>query len=66
MNIDSEEEARRKCIHEAKAFFYRWEEESDLESQAILNCVSDAIEEYYEEDEVEFIADFDLEDGEEN
>jgi len=66
MNIDSEEEAKRKCIHEAKAFFFRWEEESDLESQAILTCVSDAIDEYYYEDEVEFISDIDLEDGEED
>ncbi len=66
MNFDSEEEATRKCIHEAKAFFYRWEEESDLESQSILNCVSNAIDEYYYEDEVEFTSDIDLNDGEED
>ena len=65
MSVDPvEEEAKRKCTHEVKALFHRWEEESDLESQEILNCVSDAIDEYYEEDVVEFEADFDLDDEE--
>jgi len=64
MSDPVEEEAKRKCTHEVKALFHRWEEESDLESQEILNCVSDAIDEYYEEDVVEFEADFDLDDEE--
>lgn len=55
----------RKCTHEIKALFHRWEEESDLESDEILDCVSDAIEEYYNEEVVEFDSEIDLDGGEE-
>jgi len=52
-----------KCRHEIKALFHRWEEESDLESNEILECVSNAIDEYYEEDTIEFESDILFEDG---
>ena len=64
MSVDSEEEAKRKCTHEVKNLFHRWEEESDLESQDILNCVSEAIDEYYEEEVVEFDSEIDLDEEE--
>ena len=54
-------EASRQCIHELKALFHRWEEESDLEQQDILDCVSDALNEYYEEDVIEFESEIDEE-----
>lgn len=62
-----DDEAKSKCTNEFMSFFKRWEAESDLESNEILNCVSDAIDELYEEeeDEVEFISEIDL-DGEED
>ncbi len=63
--IDDEESARRKCTHEIKALLHRWEEESDLEDEQILECVSDAIDEYYEEDVVEFDSDISVSDDEE-
>ena len=54
-------EASRQCIHELKALFHRWEEESDLEQQDILDCVSDALNEYYKEDVIEFESEIDEE-----
>lgn len=64
MSIDPEEDAKRKCTHEIKALFHRWEEESDLDSQEILDCVSEAIDEYYDEEVVEFDSEIDLDDTE--
>ena len=50
-----DDEAKRQCINEIKAVFKRWEQESDLESNEILECCSEAIDESYEEvDEIEF------------
>lgn len=62
-----DDDAKNKCTNEFISFLKRWEAESDLESNEILNCVSDAIDELYEEeeDEVEFISEIDL-DGEED
>jgi hypothetical protein len=64
-----DDEAKKKCTNEFISFLKRWEAESDLESNEILNCVSDAIDELYEEvegdEEVEFISEIDL-DGEED
>jgi len=57
-------EASRQCIHELKALFHRWEEESDLEQEDILDCVKDALNEYYQEDVIEFEGDIDLEEDE--
>jgi len=54
-------EASRQCIHELKALLHRWEEESDLEQQDILDCVSDALNEYYKEDVIEFESEIDEE-----
>jgi len=58
-------EASRQCIHELKALFHRWEEESDLEQDDILDCVKDALNEYYQEDVIEFESDIDLEEDDE-
>jgi hypothetical protein len=62
-----DDEAKKKCTKEFMSFFERWEAESDLESNEILSCVSDAIDELYEEEdeEVEFISEIDL-NGEED
>lgn len=62
-----DDDAKKKCTNEFISFLKRWEAESDLESNEILNCVSEAIDELYEEeeDEVEFISEIDL-DGEED
>ena len=57
-------EASRQCIHELKALFHRWEEESDLEQEDILDCVKDALNEYYQENVIEFESDIDLEEEE--
>ncbi len=54
-------QASRQCIHELKALFHRWEEESDLEQDDILNCTKDALNEYYDEDVIEFESDIDEE-----
>ena len=62
--VDGLEEARRKCTHEAKTFFHRWENESDLGSQLILESVNDAIDEYYEvEEEEEEVLEFEADDS---
>jgi|TARA_B100001063_G_C16507518_1_gene425093 hypothetical protein len=54
-------EASRQCIHELKALFHRWEEESDLEQDDILDCTKDALNEYYDEDVIEFESEIDEE-----
>ena len=54
-------EASRQCIHEFKALFHRWEQESDLEQEDILECLKDALDEYYKEDVVDFDSEIDLE-----
>jgi hypothetical protein len=54
-------EASRQCIHELKALFHRWEEESDLEQEDILDCAKDALNEYYDEDVIEFESEIDEE-----
>lgn len=52
----------RKCTHEIKALIHRWEEESDLDCEQIVECVNDAVQEYYDEEVVDFESDIDLED----
>ena len=59
-----EQEAKRQCTHEVKALFHRWEEESDLESEEIMQCVSDAVDEYYDEEVIEFEPDETMDLGE--
>ena len=62
--ISVENEARRQCTHELKALLHRWEEESDLNSEEIVECVEDAVSEYYDEDIVDFKPDINGVDGE--
>lgn len=61
---EPETEAERQCTHELKTFLHRWEEESDLEQEDILQCLSKALDEYYGEDVIEFESDIDLGDEE--
>ena len=66
MTPEQKQEAERKCIHELKALFHRWAgEESDLEDEDVLGCVNDALEEYFDEEVVEFESDIDLDEIEE-
>ena len=54
----------RKVVNEVKALLNRWSEESDLEDHELLQCISDALNEYFDEDVVEFESDIDLEEDE--
>ena len=54
----------RKVVHEVKALLHRWSEESDLEDNELLQCIGDAVDEYFDEDVVEFESDIELEDDE--
>jgi hypothetical protein len=58
-------EGSRQCIHEFKALFHRWEHESDLEQADILDCMKDALGEYYKEDVIDFDSEIDFEEDEE-
>jgi hypothetical protein len=58
------ETPNRKVVHEVKALLHRWSEESDLEDNELLQCIGDAVDEYFDEDVVEFESDIDLEDDE--
>lgn len=58
-------QARKQVIHEMKCLFHRWEEESDLDESDLLRCVDAAISDYFDEDVVDFEADFSLEDDDE-
>lgn len=55
----------RKCTVEFKVHIHRWQEETDMEPQEIVDAIQDAIEEYFEleeeeEEVIEFEADSDL------
>ena len=54
------------CIRDRKCLFHRWEEESDLDETDLLQCVDAAITDYFDEDVVDFEADFSLDDDEED
>ena len=56
---------RRQLIHEFKALFHRWEEESDMEQHEILECLSDALDEYYDEEVVDFESEIELDEEDE-
>jgi hypothetical protein len=55
----------RQLIHEFKALFHRWEEESDMEQQEILECLGDAVDEYYDEEIVDFESEIELDEEDE-
>jgi len=57
-------DAKRKVIHEVKALLHRWSEESDLEDRDLLKCLSEAVDEYFDDDVVDFESDIELEDEE--
>ena len=52
--------AGRQLIHEVKALLRRWELESDLLQEEIITCVKDGVNEYYQEDIVDFDSEIDL------
>ena len=56
---------RRQLIHDVKALFHRWEEESDMEQHEILECLSDALDEYYDEEVVDFESEIELDEEDE-
>lgn len=65
------ESPQRKCTVEFKVHIHRWQEETDMEPQEIVDAINDAIEEYFdlgeevEEDEIEFRPDTSLGEDEE-
>jgi hypothetical protein len=58
-------EPSRQLIHEFKALFHRWEEESDMEQYEILECLGDAVDEYYDEEIVDFESEIELDEEDE-
>lgn len=57
--------AKRQFIHELKNLIHRWSEESDLEDKQLLECVGVSVEEYFEDDVLDFECDMDLGEDEE-
>lgn len=49
----TDETPQRKCTVEFKVHIHRWQEESDLEPQELIDALEDAIEEYFELDDEE-------------
>ncbi len=47
-------------IHEVKVLLRRWELESDLLQEEIITCLKDGVNEYYQEDVVDFDSEIDL------
>ena len=52
--------AGRQLIHEVKALLRRWELESDLLQEEIITCLKDGVNEYYQEDIVDFDSEIDF------
>lgn len=59
--ISARETAKRQCTHEIKALIHRWEQESDLDSEELVDCLMDGVNEYYEQD-ICFESEIDLDD----
>ena len=47
-------------IHEVKLLLRRWELESDLLQEEMIACLKDGVNEYYQEDIVDFDSEIDL------
>ena len=54
----------RQLIHEVNALLRRWELESDLLQEEMIACVKDGVNDYYQEDIVDFDSEIDLEEDE--
>ena len=52
--------AGRQLIHEVKLLLRRWELESDLLQEEMIACIKDRVNEYYQEDIVDFDSEIDL------
>ena len=52
--------AGRQLIHEVKVLLRRWELESDLLQEEMIACIKDGVNEYYQEDIVDFDSEIDL------
>ena len=52
--------AGRQLIHEVKLLLRRWELESDLLQEEMIACIKDGVNEYYQEDIVDFDSEIDL------
>jgi hypothetical protein len=64
--MTEEETPQRKCTVEFKVHIHRWQEESELEPQEIVDAIEDAIEEYFdlgEEVEDEEVIGFEPDEG---
>ena len=57
--------AKRQFIHEMKNLIHRWTEESDLEDKQLLECMSEAVDEYFDDDVLDFESEIDLGDDDE-
>tara|TARA_Y100001973_G_C5187586_1_gene328872 strand:- start:470 stop:745 length:276 start_codon:yes stop_codon:yes gene_type:complete len=47
-------EAQRQLANELKSILYRWEDESDLDDQAMLESVKLMIDDFFDEEVVDF------------
>ena len=54
-------EAKDQVRHEAKMLLNRWDDESDLDEKQIAKSVLEGVNEWLEEEIVEFNSDIDLE-----
>ena len=52
--------AGRQLIHEVKLLLRRWELESDLLQEEMIACLKDGVNEYHQEDIVDFDSEIDL------
>ena len=50
----------RQLILEVKVLLRRWELESDLLQEEMIACIKDGVNEYYQEDIVDFDSEMDL------
>lgn len=46
--MTEEDTPQRKCTVEFKVHIHRWQQESELEPQEIVDAIEDAIEEYFD------------------
>jgi hypothetical protein len=62
----AEDEAKLKCTKEFESFLKRWEAESDLESYEILQCINEAVDNLYEDEDedLEILIEFEEDDEE--
>ena len=52
--------ASKQVVNEVASLLRRWSEESDLDDTQLIKCVTKGVDEYFDDDVIDFSSDIDL------